>query len=97
VSQARLGFASHLQINVSSFGFIVSRSPDFLQINLSRKRQFLRAEALAFASHYKYESRVLQMVTEGHSYRQIAQKLHLSKTTVNEIVKRDRQMEKQVN
>jgi putative DNA-invertase from lambdoid prophage Rac len=45
----------------------------------------------------KYESRVLQMVTEGHSYRQIAQKLHLSKTTVNEIVKRDRQMEKQVN
>jgi DNA invertase Pin-like site-specific DNA recombinase len=45
----------------------------------------------------KCESRVLQMVTEGHSYRQIAQKLHLSKTTVNEIVKRDRQMEKQVN
>jgi DNA-binding CsgD family transcriptional regulator len=45
----------------------------------------------------KYESRVLQMVTEGHSYRQIAQKLHLSKTTINEIVKRDRQMEKQVN
>jgi putative DNA-invertase from lambdoid prophage Rac len=45
----------------------------------------------------KYESRVLQMVTEGHSYRQIAQKLHLSKTTVNEIVKRDRQMGKQVN
>ena len=32
----------------------MSRSPDFLQINLSRKRQFLRAEALAFASHYTY-------------------------------------------
>lgn len=34
---------------------IVSRSRYFLQINLSRKRQFLRAEALAFASHYTYQ------------------------------------------
>jgi hypothetical protein len=41
-----------LQINVSPFGFIVSRSRYFWQINLSRKRQFLRAEAKAFASHY---------------------------------------------
>ncbi len=32
--------------------------------------------------------KVLQMVSEGHSYRQIARELHLSKTTVNEIVKR---------
>lgn len=39
----------------------------------------------------KYAPLVLQMVTDGHSYRQIAQKLHLSKTTVNEIVKRNRQ------
>ncbi len=39
----------------------------------------------------KYAHRVVQMVTEGHSYRQIARELHLSKTTVNEIVKRDRQ------
>lgn len=38
-----------------------------------------------------FASKVLQMVTEGHSYRQIARELHLSKTTVNEIVKRDRQ------
>ncbi|NJK58818.1 MAG: recombinase family protein [Pleurocapsa sp. SU_5_0] len=37
-----------------------------------------------------YAPKVLQMVTEGHSYRQIAQSLHLSKTTVNDIVKRDR-------
>lgn len=37
-----------------------------------------------------YAPKVLQMVTEGHSYRQIAQSLHLSKTTVNEIVKRHR-------
>ena len=28
------------------------------------------------------------MVSEGYSYRQIARELHLSKTTVNEIVKR---------
>jgi putative DNA-invertase from lambdoid prophage Rac len=34
--------------------------------------------------------KVLQMVSEGLSYRQIASKLHLSKTTVNEIVKRHR-------
>ena len=39
----------------------------------------------------KYAPQVLQMVTEGHSYRQIAQELHLSKTTVNDIVKRHRQ------
>ncbi len=38
----------------------------------------------------RYAPKVLQMVSEGHSYRQIAQELHLSKTTVNEIVKRHR-------
>ncbi|WP_069791021.1 recombinase family protein (plasmid) [Cyanobacterium sp. IPPAS B-1200] len=38
----------------------------------------------------KYAPKVLQMVAEGHSYRQIARELHLSKTTVNEIVKRHR-------
>ena len=37
-----------------------------------------------------YAPKVLQMVSEGHSYRQIAQSLHLSKTTVNDIVKRHR-------
>lgn len=40
----------------------------------------------------RYSSKVLQMVSEGHSYRQIAQELHLSKTTVNEIVKRHRRI-----
>lgn len=35
--------------------------------------------------------KVLQMVEQGISYRQIARELHLSKTTVNEIVKRHRQ------
>lgn len=34
---------------------------------------------------------VLQMVEQGHSYRQIAAKLKLSKSTVNDIVKRHRQ------
>ena len=38
----------------------------------------------------KYTPRVLQMVSEGRSYRQIARELHLSKTTVNQIVKRHR-------
>lgn len=32
--------------------------------------------------------KVMQMVSQGYSYRQIARELHLSKTTVNEIVKR---------
>ncbi len=32
--------------------------------------------------------KVLQMVSQGYSYRRIARELHLSKTTVNEIVKR---------
>lgn len=36
--------------------------------------------------------KVLQMVEQGNSYRQIARALHLSKTTVNEIVKRHRQL-----
>lgn len=35
---------------------------------------------------------VLQMVEQGSSYRKIAQALHLSKTTVNDIVKRHRQV-----
>jgi DNA invertase Pin-like site-specific DNA recombinase len=35
--------------------------------------------------------KVLQMVEQGHSYRAIASHLHLSKTTVNDIVKRHRQ------
>ena len=34
---------------------------------------------------------VVRMVEEGHSQRTIAKKLNLSKTTVNEIVKRHRQ------
>ena len=36
--------------------------------------------------------KVMQMVEQGNSYRQIAGALHLSKTTVNEIVKRHRQL-----
>lgn len=36
--------------------------------------------------------KVLQMVEQGSSYRKIAQALHLSKTTVNDIVKRHRQV-----
>lgn len=38
----------------------------------------------------RYASKVLQMVSEGHSYRQIARELNLSKTTVNDIVQRQR-------
>ena len=38
----------------------------------------------------KYGPQVLQMVSEGHSYRYIARELNLSKTTVNDIVKRNR-------
>jgi putative DNA-invertase from lambdoid prophage Rac len=34
--------------------------------------------------------KVLQMVEQGNSYRQIAQALHLSKTTVNDIIQRHR-------
>ena len=36
-------------------------------------------------------SKVLQMISLGYSYRYIASELHLSKTTVQEIVKRHRQ------
>lgn len=39
----------------------------------------------------KLSPKVLQMVQQGYSYRKIAEKLHLSKTTVNDIVKRHRQ------
>ena len=38
----------------------------------------------------KFAPKVLQMVAEGYSYRQIARELHLSKTTVNDIMKRHR-------
>ncbi|KAM3098242.1 IS1096 element passenger TnpR family protein [Phormidesmis sp. 146-12] len=46
--------------------------------------QRVRADRLA--------PQVLQMVEQGSSYRTIAQALHLSKTTVNDIVKRHRQL-----
>ncbi len=36
----------------------------------------------------KLGPKVLQMVNDGYSYRKIAEKLNLSKTTVNDIVKR---------
>lgn len=39
----------------------------------------------------RFASQVLQMVEQGSSYRTIAQALRLSKTTVNDIVKRHRQ------
>lgn len=35
--------------------------------------------------------KVLQMVAQGYSYRKIAQDLHISKTTVNDIVKRSKE------
>ena len=38
----------------------------------------------------KLTPKVLQMVQSGYSYRKIAASLHLSKTTVNDIVKRHR-------
>lgn len=38
----------------------------------------------------KFAPKVLQMVQSGYSYRKIAEKLNLSKTTVNDIVKRHR-------
>lgn len=38
----------------------------------------------------RFGAKVLQMVEQGISYRQIARELHLSKTTVNDIVKRHR-------
>ncbi len=39
----------------------------------------------------KFVSQVLQLVSEGHSYRSIAKDLHLDKNTVNAIVKRHKQ------
>jgi len=39
----------------------------------------------------KFVSKVLQLVSEGHSYRSIAKELHLDKNTVNAIVKRHKQ------
>ncbi|NJL42208.1 MAG: helix-turn-helix domain-containing protein [Pseudanabaena sp. RU_4_16] len=39
----------------------------------------------------KLEPKVLQMVRDGYSYCKIAKNLNLSKTTVNNIVKRHRQ------
>ena len=40
----------------------------------------------------KFVSQVLQLVSEGHSYRSIAKELHLDKNTVNAIVKRHKQL-----
>lgn len=40
--------------------------------------------------------KVLQMVEQGSSYRKIAQALHLSKTTVNDIVQRHRQSQSDI-
>lgn len=40
----------------------------------------------------KLGAKVLQLVESGCSYRKIAEQLNLSKTTVNDIVKRHRQL-----
>ncbi|MGL5807949.1 MAG: recombinase family protein [Xenococcaceae cyanobacterium] len=42
----------------------------------------------------KVASRVLLMVEEGYSYRDIAKQLHISKNTVGDIVKRNRELTK---
>ena len=47
-----MSFCEPFADNVSPFVDIVSQSGEFLQDNLSRKRQFLRAEGLVFASRY---------------------------------------------
>lgn len=39
----------------------------------------------------KLKPKVLQMVRDGYSYRKIAEQLNLSKTTVNDIVKRHKE------
>ncbi len=44
----------------------------------------------------KLSPQVLQLVKSGYSYRKIAKKLNLSKTTVNDIVKRHRQSVKKL-
>jgi putative DNA-invertase from lambdoid prophage Rac len=44
----------------------------------------------------KLSPKVLQLVESGYSYRKIAEKLNLSKTTVNDIVKRHRQSVKKL-
>jgi DNA invertase Pin-like site-specific DNA recombinase len=44
----------------------------------------------------KLSPQVLQLVKSGYSYRKIAEKLNLSKTTVNDIVKRHRQSMKKL-
>ena len=38
----------------------------------------------------RYESKVLQLVAEGQSYREISHRFRLSKNTVLDIVKRNR-------
>ena len=43
----------------------------------------------------KLAPKVLQMVSDGYSYRKIAEKLNLSKTTVNDIIKRHRESSSQ--
>lgn len=43
----------------------------------------------------RFAPQVLLLVEQGHSYRQIAAELNLSKSTVNEIVKRQRQLSSQ--
>lgn len=40
----------------------------------------------------KLAPKVLQMVSDGYSYRKIADSLNLSKTTVNDIIKRHREL-----
>jgi putative DNA-invertase from lambdoid prophage Rac len=44
----------------------------------------------------KLSPKVLQLLESGYSYRKIAEKLNLSKTTVNDIVKRYRQSVKKL-
>ncbi len=59
----------------------------------ARGQKFGRQPGQRFKAD-KLGPKVLQMVQQGYSYRQIAEILNLSKTTVNDIVKRHRQSAK---
>ena len=89
-AQGRL--IAHLMASIAEFerDLVRERVRSGVAAAIARGQKFGRQPGQRVKAD-KLGPKVLQMVSDGYSYRKIADSLNLSKTTVNDIVKRHRQ------
>jgi putative DNA-invertase from lambdoid prophage Rac len=89
-AQGRL--IAHLMASIAEFerDLVRERVRSGVAAAIARGQKFGRQPGQRVKAD-KLAPKVLQMVSDGYSYRKIAEKLNLSKTTVNDIIKRHRE------